>query len=211
MDDEFRVHAAKQGVGSIYLPTRCQVCNYLAISWSEKLALIQVASECPHCKTTGRKALIPLSNYALVGDWVGEYAISKNSRDYASAVVMSCALVESCLQQILEDYMDLHPDIKSRFEDDEKVRLKDVLGASLTQLLQPAPKHIKTFPSDWQVVRKKRNLFMHGKSSSFHINQADAYAAMDLIPKAIEMFAWLNNRYCLQSVSSAAHQPVAPR
>ena len=204
MDDELRIHTAKQGIGSIFLPSRCRVCNYLALGWAEKLALIRVASECPNCKTSGRKALISLSNYALVANWVGEYAISENSRDYASAVVMSCALVESCLQEIVEDYMDLHDDIKLRFEDNEKVTLKDVLGVSLTQSLESAPAHVKAFPNYWKEIRTKRNLFMHGMSSSFHINQPDAYAAMDLIPKAIEVFVWLNNHYCLRKVSNAA-------
>jgi hypothetical protein len=100
--------------------------------------------------------------------------------------------------------MDLHPDTKSRFENNEKVTLKDVLGVSFTKSLEPAPAHIKAFPSDWKEIRDKRNLFMHGKSSSFHINQADALAAMNLIPKAIETFAWLNNHYCLRGASSAA-------
>jgi len=200
MDEEIRIHVAKQGIGSISIPNRCRFCNYLAINWEEKTALIRTESECPNCKTSGRKSLISLGNYVDVANWVGEYAISANLRDYASAVVMFCALFESCLEEIIQDYMDLHPDIKTKFENREMVTLKDIFGVKLPELLEQAPTHIKGFPADWKEMRDKRNLFMHGKSSSFHINQADANKAMDLVPRAIHTFAWLNNQYCLRKV-----------
>ena len=168
--------------------------------WTEKLSLVRTASECPNCKTSGRKALISLSNYVNVANWVGEYAVSSNVRDYASAVVMFCALFESCLEEIIQDYMDLHPDIKLQFENKEKVTIKEVLGSSLPDMLEKAPSYIKSFPMDWKEIRDKRNLFMHGKSSSFHITQTDAKKAMDLVPIAIHTFAWLNNQYCLRSI-----------
>jgi hypothetical protein len=203
MDYELRFHAAKQGIGSIFLPTRCSVCNYLALDSAEQLALIRVASECPNCKSTGRKALISLTKYADVANWVGEYAISENSRDHVSAVLMCCALVESCLEEFIQDYVELHPGTKSHFHDTDKVEVKDVLGISLTQALEAAPVHLRPFPATWKGIRKKRTLFIHGKSSSLHIRQEDAHSAMDLVPLAIEVYAWLNNRYCLREVSSA--------
>lgn len=200
MKDEIRLHAAKQGIGSIFIPDRCRVCNYLAITWAEKMALIQTASECPNCKTTGKKALITLSNYIDVANWVGEYTISSNRRDYASAVIMFCALFESCLEEIKQDYMDAHPDVKLEFESNERATLTDVLGSNLSQLLEQAPSDIKMFPIEWKEMRDKRNSFLHGKSSSYHINQADANKAMDLVANAVATFAWLNNKYCLRKI-----------
>jgi hypothetical protein len=142
--------------------------------------------------------MLGINRYGLVANWIGEYAISEGARDHASAVVMFCALTEALLENIIEDYFELHPEVKSKFNDPERVKIEDVLGANLPKLLEQAPSDIRDFPDNWKTMRDKRNLFLHGKSSSFHINQTDAFSAMDFVPKAVSVFAWLNNRYCLR-------------
>ena len=184
------------------MPLRCFTCNYLEIQWEEKINMTR-KGPCPNCKTSGKTARIALGSYGQVANWLGEYAISSNSRDYTSAVIMFCALVESMLESIKENFYNLHPEVKSRFRVPDRATIEDVLGADLDNLLATAPEHIKSFPKDWADLRAKRNSFMHGKSF-FFIRQADAHKAMDLVSKAIETFAWLNNHYCLIEIKVAA-------
>jgi hypothetical protein len=142
--------------------------------------------------------MLGINRYGLVGNWIGEYATSESPRDHVSSVIMFCALTEALLENIIEDYFDLHPEVRLKFKDPERVKIDDVLGDKLPKLLEQAPKDIRDFPDSWKTLREKRNLFLHGKSSNFHIIQTDAFAAMDLVPKAVSVFAWLNNKYCLK-------------
>jgi phage FluMu protein Com len=198
MKAEIRAHLAQQGLGTTLGPIRCPKCNYLAVLWSEKMLLIKKGEPCPNCKSTNKTARIALDNYTEVGNWLGEYAVSDSRRDHTSAVILFCALTEAILETIIEDYLELHPDRKLLVATKDKRTIKDVLGLSLTDLLRAAPVSVKTFPQQWEVLRTKRNRFLHGRSSSFGMTKDDAEKAMDYAPAAINVFAWLNNKYCLK-------------
>ncbi len=162
------------------------------------MQLIRKREPCPNCKSTNKTARISLDSYTEVGNWLGEYAVFDNRRDYTSAVIMFCALTEAILESIIDEYLELHPDKKLQFANNNMRTIKDVLGSKLSDLLQAAPDNLKTFPENWEELRMKRNRFLHGKSSSFAITQDDAKKAMDYALKAISVFAWLNNTYCLK-------------
>jgi hypothetical protein len=107
-------------------------------------------------------------------------------------------MTEAILETITDDYLELHPDKKSQFINNDKHTINDVLGSKLSDLLQAAPDSLKSFPENWEELRIKRNKFLHGKSSSFGMTKDDAKKAMDYVPCAISVFAWLNNKYCLK-------------
>jgi hypothetical protein len=198
MDEKIRVHLAQQGLGSTLVPTRCSKCNYLAILWPEKIQLIKRGESCPNCESTDKTARISLSNYIEVANWLGEDAVSDNRRENISAVILFCALVEAILETIIDDYLELHPDKKLQFINNDRRTIKDVLGSKLDDLLQAAPDSLKSFPQNWEELRIKRNKFLHGKSSSFGLTKDDAKKAMDYTSSAFAVFAWLNNKYCLK-------------
>ncbi len=112
---------------------------------------------------------------------------------------MFCAWFESCLEELNEDYLELHPDIKEKLEGKKRIYFEDVFGKTLSKLLETSPDYIKSFLVEWEEIRNKRNSFMHGKSSSYAITQDDGKKAMDLIANAVSTFVWINNQYCLRN------------
>lgn len=197
MDDEIRTALVKQGMGGTLAPIRCSTCKYLASTFEEEEQLLRKGARCPHCGKTNKVAFITLDNYIMVCDWIGEFAVSSNRRDHVSAIIMFCALVESIIETVKKDYLILHPEIASQIKDPEKALIKDVFAKTITQLLDSAPSDIKQLPVEWDILRTKRNNFLHGHSGCLYINQNDAKNAMDLTPKAIAFFIWLNNKYCV--------------
>ncbi len=148
MNDQLRSQLAKQGLGFTITPIRCPECNYLADSWEEKSRLLRRGAPCPNCKSTNATARITLDRYAEVANWLGEYAISNNRRDHASAVIMFCAFTEAILETIIDNCLEQHPDMKLQFDKNEKRTIKDVLGQNLSDLLNSAPQSVKTFAGD---------------------------------------------------------------
>lgn len=196
MNRDMCERAARQGLRSIGIRARCPNCNYIAETSKEKHILLRRNSPCPKCGIIGRTARVAPSNYLDVANWIGEYAVAKNRRDQASAVILFCALVESILETLKDDYLALHPKTKTKVN--KRSDFTGVFGVKLGDLLSAAPDKLKQFPSEWKELREKRNKFLHGKSSSYHIHEADAYKAMDLALVAIRVYVWLNNRYCLK-------------
>jgi len=200
IEDKIRKALMKHGMGSTLVPIRCPSCNFLASTPEEEEQLFRKKAQCPHCGVKDKIAQITLDNYILVCDWIGQFATSSNHRDQVSATIMFCVLFESILETLKRDYISIHPEIDSRIKDTEKTfKIKDVFGKTLIQLLDSAPLDIKQFPDEWETIRIKRNNFMHGHSGYLYLNQKDAQDVMDLTPKAIALFIWMNNKYCLRS------------
>lgn len=198
MDKKMRERAARQGLGHIVARARCPNCNYIAETTKEEDALSRCDLACPKCGVVGQGARIAPNNYLYVATWVGEFAVSNNRRDHVAAVVLFCALTESILETLKDDYLTLCPHIKSKFKPTADPSFKDVFGKTFGDVLESAPMDIKGFPSDWKNLRDKRNKFLHGKSSSYQIREVDAHKAMDLTLTAIRVYVWLNNTYCLK-------------
>jgi hypothetical protein len=179
---------------------RCPNCNYIAETTKEEDVLSRPDLACPKCGVIGRVARIaPHSHLLDVATWVGEFAVSNNHRDHVAAVVLFCALTESILETLKDDYLKLHPPIKSKSKRTTDPSFEDVFGKTFGDVLKSAPTGVKGFPSAWEKLRNKRNKFLHGKSSSYQIREVDAHTAMDLTLTAIWAYVWLNNRYCLKA------------
>jgi hypothetical protein len=204
MDDELRKTLVRQGMASTLIPIRCPECNYLARTLEEGEQLLRKGEKCPHCGIAGKIATITLYNYIMVFNWIGELAISSNRRDHASATIMFCALVEAIIETLKSDFLGIHTEVALELGNRERVSMKTVFGKTLTQLLNSAPSDIRDFPDEWEVIRNKRNDFLHGHKGDFYITQQDAQDAMDLLPKAIAVLVWLNNHYCIHQKTLAA-------
>lgn len=197
MDESIREIAAKQGLGHIVALARCPSCNYIAKSFEEETSLARRDLPCPHCGVTGNGAGLAPNNYLRVANWIGEYAISDNCRDHASAVFLFCSFVEAILEKLKGDYLELHPALKSKFKPNRRLTFKDVFGDTFSNLLSAAPTRLKNLPSIWEELRDKRNRFLHGESS-YLISRSDAYKAMDSTVDAVNVYRWLNNKHCLR-------------
>jgi len=194
MDEEMRGYIAQQGLGHIIALARCPECNYIAATFEEENSLERRDSPSPKCSGVGYSAGPAPNNYLNVANWIGEYAVIENRRDYTSAVILFCAFVESILETLKEEYLAIHPEIRLP---NRRLSFKHVFGASLAESVVNAPTRISSFPSVWEELRDKRNRFLHGKSS-YLISQADAYKAMDHAGDAVAVYRWLNNQYCLK-------------
>lgn len=196
MNGNLRSRAAQQGIGIIAASVSCTNCNYIAETNEEKDILLRVNAPCPKCGTSGQTRGMAPSRYIDVANWIGEYAATKIRRDHVSAVIMFCALTESILETLKDKYISIHPEIKLKPK--KYLLFKDIFGSTLCDLLNNAPGILKNFTLEWDKFREKRNKFLHGKSSSYHITESDAHEAMDLALVAIQVYVWLNNKYCLK-------------
>ncbi len=195
IDQDMLEQIAKQGLGHIVALVRCPNCGYIAKSLEEETLLERRDSPCPNCAITGQSAGLAPNNYLEVANWIGEFAVSDNRRDYSSAVIVFCSFVEAMLETLKDDYLKLHPLPTSKRR--KRFGFKDVFGVTFKDALNHAPPKLKEFASAWEDLREKRNRFLHG-SSSYVINRSDANTAVALTADAVSSYRWLNNRHCLK-------------
>ncbi len=198
MDEGVIENIARQGLGNIVALARCPDCNYIAQSDDEETMLATKDQPCPQCGIVGYGAGLVPNNYLDVANWIGEYAVSNNRRDHASAVFLFCAFVEVILETLKNDCLELHPKVKLKFKPDKWLSFKDVFGATFKDSLRVAPARLKNFSSIWEELRDKRNKFLHGKSS-YLIGRSDAHKAMNSTVDVVNVYRWLNNKHCIKS------------
>lgn len=199
---EDREDLARQGL-SIILPSgECPQCGYAARSTHEEMHLMTSDLPCPNCNATGITMIVERTNYLDVFDWIAHCAIGSSRKDYVTGVIMFCALVESILEALKSKHLSIDPHRKNlldeKFKNDPRgPAFKDVFGMSLSNIVADGPPQIRRFPDRWNVLRDKRNNFLHGKSSTYDIHEEDAHEAMDLALPLTQVYAWINNKYCL--------------
>jgi len=203
LDRNLLERAAQQGLGHIGVRSRCYNCNYIAETDDEEDRLAKTNLSCPNCGLAGRGAGLAPSKYLDVANWIGQYAKTEYRRDHVSAVVLFCALTESILETLKDDYLGIHPKkknkLKKKLESNKGPDFKDVFNNTLSDLLKTAPPNLRDFPSRWKDLREKRNKFLHAKSSSYLIHKTDADEAIVLTLMVFHVYTWLNNNYCLKS------------
>jgi len=178
----------------------CPECGFL----SSDPSFADARSTCPECGRTGNhRRQFPPDRQRMLDERIRGYF---REREWQITVILSAALLEALLEDILDRIMAAHgADVAMRGTLLDQVR---AIGQRLSRLFPDltgvefedaaAKVGFREFPKRWRKVRQLRNAFIHDtpyRDIEGSLDEATAAEAMILLDQAYTLFVTLNNRF----------------
>lgn len=179
----------------------CAHCGLL----STDLDLMRVDKPCPNCKVADTRRGFPSLYAIMYCDMVREAFATEH---YEATVVLTCALLEALLEELLAGIMhseQVPPHIiEAMFEGFQGIRRRERLfrhltGRKLQQAIDSLQLNLPSFYKDWlssdSGIVKIRNDFLHGQRPQIGKSHGDKAFRLALF--SFEVFARLSNEFRL--------------
>lgn len=195
----------------------CPECGYL----SSDPAFADVSARCPLCgRADGEKRQFPPDRQRQLDGRIREYFAQG---EWEIVVILSAALLEALLEDILDRIMSAHgADVPMRSTVLDTLR---AIGGRIGRLFpeltgvefEEAASELgyRDFPKRWRRIREVRNAFIHDtpyRDIQRELDQGTAGEAMALLDQAYRLFVGLNNRFvadALKGQKRAGDVPAA--